>query len=79
MVPIGLGLSKGISIAGNALFKQMTGKTISIAALETTHEIKGFLYAMNNVVSDNINYARDLIISKPVENFVNDIRGVLNV
>lgn len=62
MVPIGLGLSKGISIAGNALFKQMTGKTISIAALETTHEIKGFLYAMNNVVSDNINYARDLII-----------------
>ena len=30
-------------------------------------------------MTDNINYARDLIISKPVENFVNDIRGVLNV
>ncbi len=78
MLPLGGGVSKGLSILGKTAIKQITKKeVITLSSIEATTKVKGFINTIYTISNECINYARDKIIEIPVRTFIEEIRGTI--
>lgn len=76
MLPLGSGISKGISTIGKTVFKKIAmGQTVTLSSTEMTTQMYNIIWSINTLSSECISYARDKIVEVPVRMFMDEIRG----